>query len=344
MSEIALYRKYRPKTFAEVKGQDSVVKVLEASIKKGAIGHAYIFGGSRGTGKTSVARIFASEIGCTPTDLYEIDAASNRGIEEVRIIREAVHTLPFESPYKVYLLDEAHMLTPPAWNALLKTLEEPPRHVIFILATTDPDKIPETILSRCQIFSFKKPTHLILKSVVEDIAKSEGYSIDKPSAELVAFLGDGSFRDAQSILQKIISFSSDKKINLSEVELVTGAPKRALLNAVIEGIEEKKIEKALKSIGEATAQNIDMKVFLRLLLERLRATLLLRFAKDLEREIQENFSDTDFEFLKKISRNKNSNINSKTLDELLRAYEEINFAAVKELPLELALIRLVGEQ
>mgnify|MGYP001619477761 CR=1 FL=1 len=184
----------------------------------------------------------------------------------------------------------------------------------------------------------------MLKETVEKIAKDEGFSLEKAAAELIAFLGDGSFRDAQSILQKIISFSSDKKITLSEVELVTGAPKGVLLNAVIEGIEEKKIENALKAIGEAAAQNIDMKVFLRLLLERLRDILLLRFAKDLEKEMQENFSETDFAFFKKVSGNKNSNINSKTLDEILRAYEETSFAAVKELPLELALIRLIGEK
>ncbi|MDO8492327.1 MAG: DNA polymerase III subunit gamma/tau [bacterium] len=344
MSEIALYRKYRPKSFKDVVGQEQVTTVLEASIKKGNISHAYIFAGSRGTGKTSVARIFAAAIGCTPTDLYEIDAASNRGIDEVRAIREAVHTSPMESPYKVYVLDEAHMITPPAWNALLKTLEEPPKYVVFIFATTEIDKIPETVVSRCQTFIFKKPTHQILKSVVEEIAKGEGYSIDKASAELVAFLGDGSFRDAQGILQKVMSASQDKKITIDEVELITGSPKGKLLNSVIEAIEKEDLNEGLKVLHIATGENIDMKLFLRLLIERVRIVMLLRFAKDLEKEISENLTDTDFEFLKELSVKKGSKINSKTLDELLRAYEEINFAAVKELPLELALIRLIAEK
>src|SRR3989344_5950244 len=136
MSEVALYRKYRPEKYKEVIGQDHVVKVLEASLKLGNISHAYLFAGSRGTGKTSVARIFAREIGTSQNDLYEIDAASNRGIDDVRAIREAVGTLPFESKYKVYIVDEVHMLTKEAFNALLKTLEEPPSYVVFILATT----------------------------------------------------------------------------------------------------------------------------------------------------------------------------------------------------------------
>src|SRR3989344_7663691 len=139
MSE-TLYRKYRPKSFKEVLGQEQVVKVLEASIKNKKISHAYLFAGSRGTGKTSVARIFANELGVVSEDLYEIDAASNRGIEDIRALREGVQTLPFRSPYKVYLIDEAHMLTREAWNALLKTLEEPPSHVIFIFATTELQK------------------------------------------------------------------------------------------------------------------------------------------------------------------------------------------------------------
>lgn len=344
MSEIALYRKYRPKSFKEVLGQEQVTAVLEASIKKGNIAHAYIFAGSRGTGKTSVARIFAAALGTTSTDLYEIDAASNRGIDEVRAIREAVHTSPYESTYKVYVLDEAHMLTKDAWNALLKTLEEPPKHVIFILATTEIDKIPETVVSRCQTFIFKKPNHLILKSVVQDIAKGEGHTIDKASAELIATLGDGSFRDTESILQKVISSSSDKKISINEVELITGSPKGTLLNSVIEAIEVEDLNEALKSLHLAIEQNIEMKLFLRLLIERVRIVLLLRFAKDLEKEISESLTESDFKFLTDLAHKKSSKINSKTLDELLRAYEEINFAAVKELPLELALIRLIGEK
>src|SRR3989344_7019789 len=141
----ALYRKYRPHTFAEIKGQDHIVSVLENEAKTNKITHAYLFSGSRGTGKTSVARIFAKSLGVNPEDIYEIDAASNRGIDEIRAIREAVHTYPYSSKYKIYIVDEVHMLTKEAWNAFLKTLEEPPEHVIFIMATTEQHKLPDTV-------------------------------------------------------------------------------------------------------------------------------------------------------------------------------------------------------
>jgi len=344
MSELTLYRKYRPKDFDTVLGQEQVTTVLQNAIAKGSITHAYLFAGSRGTGKTSVARIFANAIGTTATDTYEIDAASNRGVEEVRAIREAVHTLPFESKHKVYILDEAHMLTKEAWNALLKTLEEPPKHVIFIMATTELEKVPETVLSRCQVFIFKKPTLTILKSVIEDIAKWEGYSLEKGAVELIALLGDGSFRDTESILQKILSASKDTKISLEEVELITGAPKGKLISDVLLAIEHKKLNESLVALSEVGKENLDPKLFLRLLLARMRTVMLLRFASEMEEEIKASLAEQDFEVLKKIADTKTSSINSKTLDELLRAYEEMSFAVVKMLPVELALIRLLGEK
>ena len=157
MSESVLYRKYRPQSFKEVLGQEHVVEALEGAIRLGRVAHAYLFSGSRGTGKTSVARILAKALGTSETDLYEIDAASNRGIDDIRLLRDGVSAVPFESKRKVYIIDEVHMLTKEAFNALLKTLEEPPPHVIFILATTELEKVPETIISRCQTFSFKRP-------------------------------------------------------------------------------------------------------------------------------------------------------------------------------------------
>jgi len=173
---VVLYRKYRPQSLKEVIGQDHIVKTLEGAIKLGNISHAYLFAGSRGTGKTSVARILARAVGTSSNDISEIDAASNRGIDNVRELREAVNTLPFESPYKVYIIDEVHMLTKEAFNALLKTLEEPPKHVIFILATTELEKLPETVVSRCQLFTFKKPSQMILREMIVKVAKKEGRS------------------------------------------------------------------------------------------------------------------------------------------------------------------------
>src|SRR6185437_9164706 len=184
MAHQSLYREYRPATFADVVGQEQVTKPLAEAVTAKKIGHAYLFAGSRGLGKTSVARIFAKEIGCTEKDLYEIDAASNNSVEDIRQITENVYTLPFESPYKVYILDEAHMLSKSAWNAFLKTLEEPPPHAVFILATTELDRVPDTVQSRCQVFEFKKPTRKALAALCIEVAKKEGYTLAPDAAEL----------------------------------------------------------------------------------------------------------------------------------------------------------------
>jgi len=158
-----LYRKHRPTAFEDVFGQDEVISILQNSIKQGSISHSYLFSGTRGTGKTSIARIFARELGTSDQDIYEIDAASNRGIGEIRELRAGVDTRPFNSNYKVYIIDEVHMLTKEAFNALLKTLEEPPSHVLFILATTEKHKILDTIISRCQVFDFNRPNKNVYK-------------------------------------------------------------------------------------------------------------------------------------------------------------------------------------
>lgn len=181
-SNIALYRKYRPSNFSEVIGQDHIVKAISGALSAGKVSHSYLLCGPRGTGKTTIARIIASELGTSPNDIYELDAASNRGIDDVRAIRDSVQTIPFDSKYKIYILDEVHMFTKDAWNALLKTIEEPPKHVIFILATTELEKVPETIVSRCQSFMFKKPTDAILSLAVTNIAKKEGYKLEEGGA------------------------------------------------------------------------------------------------------------------------------------------------------------------
>jgi len=342
MTETALYRKYRPAKFKEVLGQDHIVKVLESSIKNGNIAHAYIFSGARGTGKTSIARIFAKEIGTTSNDISEIDAASNTGVDDIRALNESVNTLPFESKYKVYILDEAHMLSKQAWNALLKTIEEPPKCVIFIFATTEANKIPETIISRCQTFSFKKPTQKVLKDVVVSIAKKEGFSLEASSADLVALLGDGSFRDAQSILQKVMSASKDKKISPEEVELVTGAPKTELVNDFIRAIDEGNLETGLSAIGKATELNIDMLLYFKLILHKMHSILLLRNLKSSEGKLQDEMTDTDFKFIKSLADKKPSTINSDTLLTLLSYYDMVAKAYIPELPLELVLTKLIN--
>ncbi len=339
----ALYRKYRPKSFKDVIGQEHIVKTLEGALKLGNIFHAYLLTGSRGTGKTTVARIVAQEIGASPEDIYEIDAASNNGVDEMRALNEAVSTLPFNSKYKVYIFDEVHMFSKSAFNALLKTLEEPPAHVVFILATTEYDKVPETIISRCQVFQFKKPTKEILRESVVAIAKKEGFVLESGVAELVALLGDGSFRDTQGILQKIISASKDKKITLAEVEMVTGAPRSEIVNSFIEALEAKKIDSALTALHEALNANVDAKVFMKLALLKLRFVLLLRYAKEMEAEIAEEVSPEDFAFIKKLSVAPNSAISSALLFELLVASDAVGRAYIPALPIELALARILGQ-
>lgn len=273
----SLYRTYRPANFTEVIGQGHIVSVLEDSIKSGKVAHAYLFCGGRGTGKTSVARIFAKELGTTDKDLYEIDAASNTSVDDIRNLNESVHTLPFDSSYKVYILDEVHMLSKSAFNAFLKTLEEPPKHVIFILATTEMQKLPETVISRCQTFQFKKPNVEVLKKIAIDVAKKEGIKIDDESGNLIALLGDGSFRDTLSVLQKILSLAdgTKKEISLSEVEQITGAPKSVLVNNFAKGIITGDAPLALSQLDTVRENDGDVKLFTELVLESVRKTLLV---------------------------------------------------------------------
>ncbi len=339
MSEV-LYRKYRPQSFKEVLGQESVVSALEGALTQGKVAHAYLFAGSRGTGKTSVARILARALGTSDADLYEIDAASHRQIDDIRALREAIAAAPFASRYKVYILDEVHMLTRDAWNALLKTLEEPPPHAVFILATTELEKVPETVISRCQVFAFKKPSQKVLKETVERIAKKEGCVIEPAAAELVALLAEGSYRDAQGVLQKVINTATGKKIVLADVERVTGAPKGALIQEVIEAIEKKEAARGLAALAEAVRQNHDMKVFAKILLARLRFILLLRNAPALADEIETEVSGEEFAFLKQCAANKESRVNSAALLEFLNAFDLIGIASLPQLPLELAVIKV----
>ncbi len=348
MTETALYRKYRPAKFKEVLGQDHIVKVLESSIENNNIAHAYIFFGARGTGKTSVARIFAKEIGTSNNDIAEIDAASNNGVDSIRALNESVSTLPFDSKYKVYILDEAHMLSPQSWNALLKTVEEPPKHVIFIFVTTETKKIPETVISRCQTFSFRKPTQKVLKDVAMAVSKKEGFILEPASADLIALLGDGSFRDTQSILQKVISASKDKKISPEEIEIVTGAPKSELVNDFLRAIDQNNLELGLAAISKATEANIDMLLYFKLVLHKMRSVLLLRNLKSSEGKLQDEMTDTDFRFLKDLADKKPLNpptnhvgINSETLLTLLSYYDMVAKAYIPQLPLELVLTKLI---
>lgn len=341
MSEtLALYRKYRPSDFSEVRDQEHIVTVLEGAIKKNSIPHALLFCGSRGTGKTTLARIFARAIGVSDNDLYEIDAASNRGIDDIRELKEAVHTLPYQSERKVYIIDEVHMLTKEAFNALLKTLEEPPAHVVFILATTEEDKLLDTIKSRCQVFKFRSPSRTVLKETVTDIAKKEKCKLDPEAADLIAIAADGSFRDALGILQKVMMASTDQTLKADEVATIIGAPRGHLLVEVMEALSEKNVERALEAVSKAAASNTDMKLFIRLLLERTRAVILLRNLPARRTDILANYSEEESAFLEKLSADPKSPVNSHMLLRLLDTAELTSRSQIPSLPLEVAIVDL----
>jgi DNA polymerase-3 subunit gamma/tau len=283
----------------------------------------------------------AHELKTADEDINEIDAASNRGIDDIRALREHVSVLPFSSAYKVYIIDEVHMLSKDAWNALLKTLEEPPKHVIFILATTELEKVPETIISRCQTFVFRKPPRDIIGKQVVKVAKEEGYTLDAGAADLIALLGDGSFRDALGMLEKVIAAapagkSSDKKINRELVESITGAPRAELVNRFIEAFISKNADAALAVLGEAEKVGISMNTFVTLVLEKCRFILLVQHSPASKAMVKERVSPDDWQFIEAQAVKKL--LTPAMLIALLEAADGVGRARIEALPLELAVV------
>lgn len=300
MSYLALYRKYRPYTFDDVVGQEHIVRTLRNQINSHRVAHAYLFSGSRGTGKTSIAKIFARAVNCeTPINgsacgecdtchkvsdssamnVIEIDAASHNGVDNIREINEEVKYTPAVGKYKVYIIDEVHMLSTGAFNALLKTLEEPPAHVIFILATTDPQKIPVTILSRCQRFDFKRITATAIEETLKKYMEKEKVDIDEKAIAYIARLADGGMRDAFSILEQSISFYFGERITLEKVLYLVGAVDTNLLYEMISAIATKNTSTTLSLCEEVNRQGRSLRQFASDLLEHCRNLLVAKTTK-----------------------------------------------------------------
>ncbi len=269
MSYIALYRKYRPQNFSEVVGQEIIVNILKNSLIAKKINHAYIFSGPKGTGKTSIAKIYGKAVNCLAPvegdlcgkcsicksfneeniDIIEIDAASNNGVDEIREIRNNVSIMPVYSKYKVYIIDEVHMLSSSAFNALLKTLEEPPEHVIFILATTELNKIPSTVLSRCQKLDFKKISPNKIEKQINYILKKEKRILSNKVITLISELSDGSFRDAINLLDQLLTYNK-KNITIEDVYNLIGSPSEEIIDELIESICNNNVKKGLTIINK----------------------------------------------------------------------------------------------
>lgn len=276
----ALYRKYRSKSLKEVIGQEHITKTLEHALKQNRISHAYLFTGPRGVGKTSVARILAHEINGLPykddssdIDIIEIDAASNRRIDEIRELRDKVHIAPTSSKYKVYIIDEVHMLTREAFNALLKTLEEPPEHVIFILATTDIHKLPETIVSRTQRFNFKPAETSDLITLLKQVAKAEKIPVTEKGITLLAEHSDGSFRDALSLLDQARSHTTTE-VNEKTVQELLGLPSAETIQALFSSITKGEGNKIVNALDELYSQGFQAATVAKQLGQLLRADII----------------------------------------------------------------------
>jgi DNA polymerase III subunit gamma/tau len=292
----ALYRKWRPQTFDEVVGQEHVLQTLRNAIRANRIAHAYLFSGPRGTGKTTMARLLAKAVNCTNPDLnarpdntceictaitdgrlldlIELDAASNRGIDEIRDLRDKINFSPGQSRYKVYIIDEVHMLTEPAFNALLKTLEEPPPHAIFVLATTDPQKVPATIVSRCQPFSFRRFSLNEIVVRLQQLVDAEGFNVEPAALTLIARQATGAMRDAVSLLDQLAA--SGIEITVERAQAALGMGSLQWVTVLVDAVCDANSAKGLETINRAIDEGADARQFARQIAEHLRTLMLMK--------------------------------------------------------------------
>lgn len=361
MAYKALYRKYRPRTFSEVVGQEHITQTLKHQVASGNINHAYLFTGSRGTGKTSTAKIFAKAVNCknningepcfecsvcksleqvNNVDVIEIDAASNNRVDEIRDIREKVKFLPVNGKYKVYIIDEVHMLTDQAFNALLKTLEEPPEHIIFILATTEVHKLPQTILSRCMRFDFRLIPVNVLMDLLRDIFKKEGITCTEDALKLIALAGEGSCRDTISIADCVNAFCQGK-IDLEGAQKVLGTSDTKEYVQLFEALNKKDVGNALEVLQNNYNAGKNMTVFAKNLTLHARNLLCLKNCKQGESMIP--LSNESLNLLKQQS----EQISNDNLMEYMKIFSsieaEMKYAISPKTLLETAIVAAISE-
>ena len=354
MEYTAMYRRFRPKTFSEVVGQEHITTTLKNQIKSGRVGHAYLLNGVRGTGKTSTAKILARAINClnlqdgepcnecenckgilngTITDVLEMDAASNNSVEDIRTIREEINFLPTTAKYRVYIIDEVHMLSTGAFNALLKTLEEPPAHAKFILATTEPQKLPATILSRCQRFDFKKIDNENVKKRLKTICNEMNLKVDEDALNIIAVLSEGALRDALSILERCAQ--ENENIDANIVKELVGIPKLTYIQKITKAIIEKDIDTSLKTIEEVLNEGKDLVNFTWEIIKYIKDVLVYKVTQKLE-----IYSQEEIEEIKEISKNSSKELLINLIYKLSELENSLKFSSQKTILFQTGIIKM----
>ncbi|TFB21066.1 DNA polymerase III subunit gamma/tau [Filobacillus milosensis] len=358
MAYQALYRVWRPRKFEDVVGQVHITRTLQNAMEQQKVAHAYLFSGPRGTGKTSAAKIFAKAINCehapvkepcgecdacrgiqdgSISDIIEIDAASNNGVDDIREIRDKVKYAPSAVEYKVYIIDEVHMLSQGAFNALLKTLEEPPRHVIFILATTEPHKIPLTIISRCQRFDFKRITHQVIVERIKHILDEEGIQYDEHALIHVALTAEGGMRDALSLLDQAIAYSDNLNIQMEDVLAVTGSIPQERLLAMIEALNNREAKEALNALEESMQEGKDPNRFVFDLIHFLRDLYMFSSASHMDDVLVRAIPDEKF---KEVAESLTSQWLEQAIDILNETQQDMKWTNSPKVLLEIALLNI----
>ncbi len=370
MSNLVLYRKYRPKSFSEIVGQEHIVRTLTNAVSREMVSHAYLFSGPRGTGKTTTARLFAKSLNChnrkegkaepcnkcpscldiingRSLDLIEIDAASHRGIDEIRELREGIKFSPAKEKYKVFILDEAHQLSKDAVNALLKTLEEPPPHAIFVLATTEVHKMLPTIISRCQRFDFRKLKLPEIEQRMSYICKKEGVKIDKAALELIALNSGGAVRDAESLLDQVLTFAytvNSEEIKAEKVRDILGIADNSLISQFLEHIRNNNSAEALKFLNQIMEKGFDPQEFARALVRYLRRLLILEINPEDENPIILGLTGEEKKFFKEQAKSFGGEKIHKMIDLFLDAENKMRYSSIPQLPLELAIVDITEKE